>query len=161
MRHVAARSNPIGDDRIGTWLAQPGMPKGGTPMHRKSALFMLAPLVIPLTVLGCSKVAETATGPTAAPSLTVDYTGSTSRALANTRPEPVEIPTEAREAPPVREMREPSTPLEHAVREESHYIEEADMQALDLERIAADRDREEEAREAERRAELRAHPVVY
>jgi hypothetical protein len=130
-------------------------------MRRNATILVLAPLVIPLTLLGCSKVAETPTGPTA-PSLTVDYTGSTSRALANARPEPIEIPAAAREAPPTHEARSPSpTPLERAVRDESHVIEAADLQALDLERLAAERDREEEAREAERRAALRAHPVVY
>jgi len=123
-------------------------------MHRHSNILMLAPLVIPLMVLGCGKVAETSAE---VPNLTVDYTGSANREVA----EPIApmTPTEMHEAPSVHEVRTPRpTALERA---ETHYIEAADLQALDLERIAADRDREEEAHEAERLAERRAHPVEY
>lgn len=131
-------------------------------MHRKTTILMLAPLIIPLTALGCSKVPETPTGPSEISHLTPDYTGSANRALAANADPIVELPTEVPAAPPVHEVRTPRpTALERAERAEAHYIEEADLQALDLERLAAERDREEEAREAERRAELRENPVVY
>lgn len=128
-------------------------------MHHETIILALAPLIIPLTLMGCGKVAETPTSPAEVPQLTPDYTGSADREPAEPT---LELPIEPREAPPVHEVPPPRrTALERAERAEAHYIEAADMQALDLERIAAERDREEEAREGERRAELREHPVVY
>ncbi len=133
-------------------------------MHRTPTILMLAPLIIPLTALGCSKTVETPTGPTEISRLTPDYTGSANRALAEPAP-PVadlELPTEVTEAPPVHEVRpRRASALERAERAEAHYIEAADLQALDLERLANERDREAEAREAERRAALRENPVEY